>query len=115
MMKVVMLANYLRMNLLLLLFEKAIANIKPSIEVKSRRVGGATYQIPMPVTESRQITLAMRWILNAARNRAEKGIANRLAGELFDALLKRGEANKKREDTYRMAKANQAFAHYSWR
>lgn len=97
------------------LFEKVINLISPQIEVKSRRVGGATYQIPIEVPPSRRISLAMRWIIAAARQRGEKNIANRLAGELFDALNKRGEAFKKREDTYRMAKANQAFAHFGWK
>lgn len=97
------------------LFEKAIAAISPQIEVKSRRVGGATYQIPIEVPPIRRISLAMRWIIAAARRRGEKNIANRVAGELFDALSKRGEAFKKREDVYRMAKANQAFAHFGWK
>ena len=97
------------------LFEKAIAAISPQIEVKSRRVGGATYQIPVEVQPNRRVSLAMRWIIAAARRRGEKNIASRIAGELLDALSKRGEAYKKREDTYRMAKANQAFAHFGWK
>jgi len=97
------------------MFEEAIRIVSPQIEVKSRRVGGATYQIPIDVTPVRRISLAMRWIIAAARNRGEKDISTRVAGELYDALCKRGEAFKKREDTYRMAKANQAFAHYGWK
>ena len=102
-------------HVIISVFEKAIAAVSPHIEVKSRRVGGATYQIPIEVQPSRRMTLAMRWIIEAARKRGEKNIATRLANELFDALSKRGEAFKKREDTYRMAKANQAFAHYGWK
>jgi small subunit ribosomal protein S7 len=97
------------------LFEQAISEISPQIEVKSRRVGGATYQIPIEVAPARRISLAMRWVIAAARRRGEKDISGRVAGELFDALNKRGEAFKKREDTYRMAKANQAFAHFGWK
>lgn len=95
-------------------FEKALQNVSPMVEVKSRRVGGATYQIPIEVPPDRRTSLAMRWVIEAARKRSEKGMALRLAGELFDAVLGRGEAVKKREDVYRMAKANQAFAHYRW-
>lgn len=97
------------------LFEQAISEISPQIEVKARRVGGATYQIPIEVPPARRTSLAMRWLIAAARRRSEKNIAGRLAAELFDALNKRGEAFKKREDTYRMAKANQAFAHFGWK
>ena len=96
-------------------FTKAIDAICPHIEVKSRRVGGATYQIPVEVAPSRRKALAMRWIIAAARKRGEKGIALRLGAELTDALGNRGEAYKKREDTYRMAQANKAFAHYGWK
>lgn len=95
-------------------FQKALDNVSPMVEVKSRRVGGATYQIPIEVPPERRLSLAMRWLVEAARKRSEKGMALRLAGELFDAVLGRGEAFKKREDVYRMAKANQAFAHYRW-
>ena len=95
-------------------FQKALDNVSPSVEVKSRRVGGATYQIPIEVPPERRLSLAMRWLVEAARKRSEKGMALRLAGELFDAVLGRGEAVKKREDVYKMAKANQAFAHYRW-
>lgn len=95
-------------------FQKALENVSPMVEVKSRRVGGATYQIPIEVPPERRLALAMRWLVDAARKRSEKGMALRLAGELLDAVLGRGEAVKKREDVYRMAKANQAFAHYRW-
>lgn len=95
-------------------FAKALDNVTPMVEVKSRRVGGATYQIPIEVPPTRRVSLAMRWIVEAANKRSEKGMALRLAGELLDAFMGRGEAVKKREDTYRMAKANQAFASYRW-
>ena len=95
-------------------FEKAIANVKPHMEVKPRRVGGATYQVPMEVRPERQTTLAIRWLINNARNRGEKGMVAKLSGELLDAFNNRGGAVKKREDTHRMADANKAFAHYRW-
>ncbi|MHC1711822.1 MAG: 30S ribosomal protein S7 [Solidesulfovibrio sp.] len=95
-------------------FEKAIANIKPHMEVKPRRVGGATYQVPMEVRPERQVTLALRWLVNIARSRGEKGMVDKLSGELLDAYHNRGGAVKKKEDTHRMADANKAFAHYRW-
>jgi small subunit ribosomal protein S7 len=96
------------------LLGQALENIKPAVEVKSRRVGGATYQVPMEVRASRRETLAMRWAIDAARKRSEKTMALRLAHELMDAAENRGAAVKKREDTHRMAEANKAFAHYRW-
>lgn len=93
---------------------KALDNVRPMVEVKSRRVGGATYQVPVEVRTSRQGTLAMRWLVEAARKRGEKTMAQRLGGELMDASESRGSAVKKREDTHRMADANKAFAHYRW-
>ena len=96
------------------LVEKALENVSPMVEVKSRRVGGATYQVPVEVRPKRRQTLAMRWIIDAARKRGEKSMPNRLAGELLDAVEQRGTAVKKREDTHRMAEANKAFAHYRW-
>lgn len=96
------------------LFEKAVSNVKPVIEVKSRRVGGSTYQIPMEVRTSRRVALAMRWLISFARKRPEKNMAAKLAGELLDAANNRGAAMKKKEDTHRMAEANKAFAHYRW-
>jgi len=93
---------------------KALDNISPSVEVKSRRVGGATYQVPIEVRQVRRMTLAMRWMIDAARKRSEKSMALRLAGEIMDAAERRGSAVKKREDTHRMAEANKAFAHYRW-
>ena len=93
---------------------QALDNVKPAVEVKSRRVGGATYQVPIEVRPSRRQTLAMRWVIDAARNRSEKSMAHRLAHELMDAADNRGAAVKKREDTHRMADANKAFAHYRW-
>jgi len=95
-------------------FEKAVANVRPHMEVKPRRVGGATYQVPMEVRPERQTTLAIRWLINNARNRGEKGMVGKLSGELMDAFNNRGGAVKKREDTHRMADANKAFAHYRW-
>jgi small subunit ribosomal protein S7 len=92
----------------------ALDNIKPAVEVKSRRVGGATYQVPVEVRAARRETLAMRWAIEAARSRSEKSMAVRLAHELIDAAENRGAAVKKREDTHRMADANKAFAHYRW-
>ena len=94
--------------------DKALDNIRPTVEVKSRRVGGATYQVPVEVRPLRRTTLAMRWVIDAARNRSEKSMALRLAGELMDASESRGAAVKKKEDTHRMADANKAFAHYRW-
>jgi small subunit ribosomal protein S7 len=96
------------------LVEKALDNVSPMVEVKSRRVGGATYQVPVEVRPKRRQTLAMRWIIDAARKRGEKSMPKRLAGELLDAVDQRGTAVKKREDTHRMAEANKAFAHYRW-
>ena len=98
----------------LTVFKKAIENVKPSLEVRSRRVGGATYQVPVEVGARQSTAKAMRWVINAARKRSEKGMISRLAGELNDALQGRGEAVKKREDTHRMAQANKAFAHFRW-
>ncbi|NNF62500.1 MAG: 30S ribosomal protein S7 [Gammaproteobacteria bacterium] len=94
--------------------ETALENVKPAVEVKSRRVGGATYQVPVEVRPTRRQTLAMRWMIDAARHRSEKSMAQRLAGELLDASENRGTAVKKREDTHRMAEANKAFSHYRW-
>lgn len=95
-------------------FEDALNNVRPSVEVRSRRVGGATYQVPVEVRHDRSIALGMRWIVQAARSRGEKGMMLRLAGELMDAFESKGSAVKKREDTHKMAKANQAFAHFRW-
>jgi len=92
----------------------ALDNVKPAVEVKSRRVGGATYQVPVEVRPARRETLAMRWVIDAARSRSEKTMAQRLASELMDAADNRGTAVKKREDTHRMAEANKAFSHYRW-
>ena len=92
----------------------ALDNVKPVVEVKSRRVGGATYQVPVEVRSTRRQTLAMRWVIEAARARSEKSMAFRLAHELMDAAESRGAAVRKREDTHRMAEANRAFAHYRW-
>jgi small subunit ribosomal protein S7 len=94
--------------------EQALDNVRPMVEVKSRRVGGATYQVPVEVRTERRTTLAMRWVLDAARKRGENTMALRLAGELADAAESRGGAVKKREDTHRMAEANKAFSHYRW-
>jgi small subunit ribosomal protein S7 len=96
------------------LLEQALENIKPMVEVKSRRVGGATYQVPIEVRPARRRTLAMRWVIDAARKRNEKSMSQRLANELMDAADNRGAAVKKREDTHRMAEANKAFSHYRW-
>ena len=96
------------------LLQLALDNVKPVVEVKSRRVGGATYQVPVEVRSSRRQTLAMRWVIEAARERSEKSMAHRLAHELMDAAENRGSAVRKREDTHRMAEANKAFAHYRW-
>ena len=96
------------------LIEKALENVSPMVEVKSRRVGGATYQVPIEVRPARRQTLAMRWVIDAARARNEKSMAHRLAHELMDAAENRGTAVKKKEDTHRMAEANKAFSHYRW-
>jgi small subunit ribosomal protein S7 len=96
------------------LLSAALDNVKPVVEVKSRRVGGATYQVPVEVRATRRQTLAMRWVIEAARARSEKSMAHRLAHELLDASENRGAAVRKREDTHRMAEANKAFAHYRW-
>ncbi|NQD38406.1 30S ribosomal protein S7 [Permianibacter sp. IMCC34836] len=96
------------------IFEKSLDNVRPLVEVKSRRVGGATYQVPVEVRSSRQQALAMRWLADAARSRGEKSMAERLAAEILDAVENRGAAVKKREDVHRMAEANKAFSHYRW-
>jgi small subunit ribosomal protein S7 len=96
------------------LLEQALDNVRPLVEVKSRRVGGATYQVPVEVRPIRRNSLAMRWIIDSARKRSEKSMAQRLAGERMDASESRGSAVKKREDTHRMAEANKAFSHYRW-
>ncbi|MCF6233560.1 MAG: 30S ribosomal protein S7 [Rhodobacteraceae bacterium] len=95
-------------------FHEALENIEPSVEVKSRRVGGATYQVPVEVRPERRQALAIRWLINASRTRNEKTMEERLAGELMDAVQSRGSAVKKREDTHKMAEANKAFSHYRW-
>ena len=95
-------------------FKTALENVEPRVEVKSRRVGGATYQVPVEVRPHRRSALAMRWLVEAARKRSEKSMGARLAGELFDAAERRGSAVKKREDTHKMAEANRAFSHYRW-
>ena len=94
--------------------KKAVENSKPLVEVKSRRVGGATYQVPIEVRQDRRLSLAIRWLLNYSRARAEKTMVARLSGELLDAYNNRGTTIKKREDTHKMAEANKAFAHYRW-
>jgi small subunit ribosomal protein S7 len=96
------------------MFHAALDNVKPTLEVRSRRVGGATYQVPVEVRPSRRLTLAIRWIIDVARKRSEKSMVDRLAAELMDAANARGAAFKKREDTLRMAEANRAFSHYRW-
>ena len=96
------------------LFKKAIENVKPVLEVKSRRVGGSTYQIPLEVSSSRRTSLSIRWLIGYSRSRGEKSMDEKLAGELLDAANNRGSAIKKKEDTHRMAEANKAFAHYRW-
>jgi len=96
------------------LFKKAIENLKPVLEVKSRRVGGSTYQVPVEVNPARRTLLAIRWILTYSRSRGEKSMEEKLAGELIDAANNRGNSIKKKEDTHRMAEANKAFAHYRW-
>ena len=96
------------------MFKQAIENVKPAVEVKSRRVGGSTYQVPVEVRPDRRTSLAMRWVIGAARRRPERSMADKLAAELLDAANNRGTAVKKREDTHKMAEANKAFAHYRW-
>ncbi len=96
------------------LFKKALENIEPRVEVKSRRVGGATYQVPVEVRPNRRVTLAMRWLVDASKKRGEKTMGERLAGELVEAADNRGSAVKKREDTHKMAEANRAFSHFRW-
>lgn len=95
-------------------FKKAIENVKPLLEVKSRRVGGATYQVPVEVRADRKQALAIRWLIAASRNRKEKGMVERLTAEILDAYGNKGAAIKKREDTHKMAEANKAFAHFRW-
>ena len=95
-------------------FHEAIDNVKPAVEVRSRRVGGATYQVPVEVRPERRQALAIRWLIQAARDRSEHSMTEKLSGELLDAANRRGSAVKKREDTHRMAEANKAFAHYRW-
>jgi small subunit ribosomal protein S7 len=95
-------------------FKKAIDNIRPSVEVKSRRIGGSTYQVPTDIKPSRQTALAFRWLISYSRSRSEKGFANKLAAEVLDAFNQRGGAIKKKEDTHKMAEANKAFAHFRW-
>jgi small subunit ribosomal protein S7 len=95
-------------------FNKAMDNIRPAMEVKSRRVGGATYQVPIEVRPARQQTLAIRWLIDSARKRNERTMVERLSNELMEAATDKGSAFKKKEDTYRMAEANKAFAHYRW-
>jgi len=98
----------------LAMFHEALNNVRPHIEVRSRRVGGATYQVPVEVRPDRRQALAIRWLIDAARNRSEQTMTARLSGELMDAANNRGNAVKKREDTHRMADANKAFSHYRW-
>src|SRR5947209_1129727 len=98
----------------LTVFKKAIENCKPSLEVRSRRVGGATYQVPVDVRPSRRLALAMKWLIDYSRERGEKTMSQRLSGELSDAYANRGNAIKKKEDVHRMAEANKAFSHYNW-
>ena len=95
-------------------FRTVLNNVKPAVETKSRRIGGANYQVPVEVRQERQLALAMRWIIGFARERSEKTMQEKLAGEMLDALNNRGNAIKKREDTHKMAAANKAFAHYRW-
>ena len=95
-------------------FKKALDNVRPVVEVRSRRVGGATYQVPVEVRPQRRMSLGMRWLIQSARVRGEKSMREKLAGELMDAANNRGGAVKKKEDTHRMAEANRAFAHYRW-
>jgi small subunit ribosomal protein S7 len=98
----------------LAVMKKALENVKPSIEVRSRRVGGATYQVPVDVRPTRRLALAIRWIIDYSRERGEKDFSKRLAGELLDAYNNRGNSIKKREDVHKMAESNKAFAHYNW-
>lgn len=95
-------------------FEKAVENVRPALEVRSRRVGGATYQVPVEIRSERSLSLALRWVRDAARKRSEKTIDQRLAAEILDAYNERGNAVKKREDTHKMAEANKAFSHFRW-
>ena len=95
-------------------FKKAIENTRPTVEVRSRRVGGATYQVPVEVRPPRRVSLSMRWLIQSARERGEKSMEEKLAGEFMDAANNRGTSIKKKEDTHRMAEANRAFAHYRW-
>ena len=95
-------------------FRKALDNVKPKLEVKSRRVGGATYQVPVEVRPERRVALAMRWLVTYSRDRREKHMEDKLAGEILDALEQQGSAFKRKDDMYRMAQANKAFAHYRW-
>jgi small subunit ribosomal protein S7 len=95
-------------------FKKAVDNVKPSLEVKSRRVGGSNYQVPIEVNTNRRTSLALRWLISFARKRPERGMVQKLASEMLDASNLRGAAVKKREDTHKMAEANKAFAHYRW-
>ncbi len=96
------------------LFKKALDNVKPAVEVKSRRVGGATYQVPVEVRPERRVALGMRWLINYSKDRGEKTMVEKLANEILDAANNRGNAIKKKEDTHKMAEANKAFAHYRW-
>ncbi len=96
------------------IFEQAMDNVRPMIEVKSRRVGGSTYQVPTEIRPMRRTALAIRWVIGYSRNRSEKGMAKKLAGELMDAANNRGSSVKKKEDTHKMAEANKAFAHFRW-
>jgi small subunit ribosomal protein S7 len=98
----------------LAVFKRAIENTRPTVEVRSRRVGGATYQVPVEVRPQRRVSLSMRWLIDAARERAEKSMEEKLAAEIIDAANNRGTAIKKKDDTHRMAEANRAFAHYRW-
>jgi small subunit ribosomal protein S7 len=98
----------------LVVFKRAIDNTRPTVEVRSRRVGGATYQVPVEVRPQRRLSLSMRWLIEAARDRSEKSMEEKLAAEIMDAANNRGTAIKKKEDTHRMAEANRAFAHYRW-
>jgi small subunit ribosomal protein S7 len=96
------------------LFKEALDNVKPAVEVRSRRIGGATYQVPVEVRDIRGSALAIRWLIQSAKNRSERTMVDRLSAELMDAAAGRGAANKKREDTHKMAEANKAFAHFRW-
>ncbi len=98
----------------MIVFKQAVENVKPTVEVKSRRVGGSTYQVPIEVRPGRRLALSFRWLIAAAKSRSEKTMRQKLAGELMEAAERRGAAIKKREDTHRMADANKAFAHYRW-